>query len=98
MTPMHVVLYTSLTVIVFIIVFLGYTWFKTRAMMKQSAKHAEELKKELKTGMRVICAGGLIGTFEGTNKDGTIANIKLSNGDKIEVAYYSISSILVENK
>lgn len=96
MTPFHVVLYTSLTVIVFIVAFLIYTWFKTKAMMKHSQKHAEDLKKELKAGMRVICAGGLIGTYKGTNKDSTIATVALSNGDIIEVAYYSISSILVE--
>ena len=95
MTPMHVVLYTSLTVIAFILIFLGYTWLKTRSMMKQSEAHAMELKKELKKGMKVICAGGLIGTYEGTNSDQTIATITLKNGSSIEVAYYSISSILL---
>lgn len=95
MTEFHVVLITSLTMIVFVIAFLAYTWFKTRAMMKQSEAHAQALKAELKKGMKVICAGGLIGTFDGTNSDQTIATIILKDGTKLEVAYYSISSILL---
>lgn len=95
MTPFHVVMYTSITLVVFIVIVLFIYWIKTRKMLKQSNEHAVELKKELKKGMKVLCAGGLIGTYEGANKDNSIATISIADGTKIEVAFYSISSIIV---
>ncbi|AMC93798.1 hypothetical protein AOC36_07320 [Erysipelothrix larvae] len=95
MTPFHVVLYTSLTVIAFIIIFLCFYWFRTKSLLKKSNERSVSLKKELKPGMKILCAGGVIGIYQGTNKDGSIAKVKLANNLEIEVAFYSIANIIV---
>lgn len=95
MTPFHVVIYTSLTLIAFILVVLLYYFIKTRKMLKNTEKRNHDMQKELKPGMQVVCGGGLIATYEGCNDDHTIATVRLSNKQIIDVAYYSISNILL---
>lgn len=94
MTPWHVVLYSSITVIV-IFVAIAFIYFtKTKNVMKKGEERSGDLLGSLKKGDKVLFASGMIGTFVRIKDKDISAIIKLHDGSEVEVALYSISNII----
>lgn len=90
---MDIIIWSSVTFVFYVAGILIFYWFRTRKMLKKKTGDMPAIAKELKPGMEVVFAGGLIGTYLGADKKYTIARIKLGDNE-IEVAFYSISNIL----
>lgn len=69
-----------------------YTFISARNIKKQRSR-MPDLVSELKPGTRVMFAGGFIGTI--VSKDENFAKVKIDDKTVVEVAVYSISTILV---
>lgn len=69
-----------------------YTFISARNIKKQRSR-MPDLVSELKPGVRVMFAGGFIGTI--VSKEENFAKIRIDDKTVVEVAIYSISTILV---
>lgn len=69
-----------------------YTFISARNIKKQRAR-MPDLVSELKPGVKVMFAGGFIGTI--VSKDENFAKVRIDDKTVVEVAIYSISTILV---
>ena len=69
-----------------------YTFISAKNIKKQRSR-MPDLVKELKPGVKVMFAGGFIGTI--VSKDDNFAKIRIDDKTVVEVAIYSISTILV---
>lgn len=69
-----------------------YTFISARNIKKQRSR-MPDLVSELKPGTRVMFAGGFIGTI--VSKDENFAKVRIDDKTVVEVAVYSISTILV---
>lgn len=69
-----------------------YTLISAKNIKKQRTR-MPDLVSELKSGTKVMFAGGLIGTV--VSKDDNFAKLRIDNNTVVEVAIYSISTIIV---
>lgn len=69
-----------------------YTIISARNIKKQRTR-MPDLFNELKPGVKVMFAGGLIGTI--VSKEQNFAKVRIDDKTVVEVAIYSISTILV---
>ncbi|QIK69250.1 preprotein translocase subunit YajC [Erysipelothrix sp. HDW6C] len=94
MTPLSVVLYTCLTVGFLVAIFAIIYYVTTARNIKKQRERMPELFNDLKPGMRIVFAGGLIGTLVNKDSDNIFAKVKLNDNTVVEVAVYSISNII----
>lgn len=94
MTPWHVVLYSSITVVIIFVAIAFFYFIKTKNVMKKGEERSGDLLETLKKGDKVLFASGLIGTFVRIKDKDISAIIKLHDGSEVEVALYSISNII----
>ena len=69
-----------------------YTFISAKNIKKQRSR-MPDLVKELKPGVKVMFAGGFIGTI--VSKNDNFAKVRIDDKTVVEVAIYSISTILV---
>lgn len=69
-----------------------YTVISARNIKKQRSR-MPDLVSELKPGIKVMFAGGFIGTI--VSKDENFAKVRIDDKTVVEVAIYSISTIIV---
>lgn len=94
MTPMAVILYAAVTVVVLIAIFAVAYYFSTAKRIKKQQERLPQLIDALKPGVRVIFAGGFVGTFLSKDDQNIFAKIQLNDKTIVEVAVYSIANIL----
>lgn len=69
-----------------------YTFISAKNLKKQRSR-MPDLVKGLKPGVKVMFAGGFIGTI--VSKNDNFAKVRIDDKTVVEVAIYSISTILV---
>lgn len=94
MKPIHVIVYTCVTVGVLLALFAIIYYVKTAKSIKASRQRMDDLLKALKPGVNIMFAGGLMGVFVSKDTQNSVAKVKLSSGQTIEIALYSISNII----
>ncbi len=88
----EIVLVSSVTFGVILGIFVLIYYFISAKSIKKQHQRMPELMKGLKPGVKVMFAGGFIGTIESVND--SFAMIKLDKNTTVEVAVYSISNII----
>ena len=93
MNTWNIVLISVITFAVMIgLLMTVYTLISAKNIRKQRTR-MPDLVSELKSGTKVMFAGGLIGTV--VSKDDNFAKLRIDNNTVVEVAIYSISTIIV---
>ncbi len=93
MNTWNIVLISVITFAVMIgLLMTVYTLISAKNIKKQRTR-MPDLVSELKSGTKVMFAGGLIGTV--VSKDDNFAKLRIDNNTVVEVAIYSISTIIV---
>ncbi len=88
----EIVLISSITFsVIFGLMVILYTFISAKSMRKRQER-MPELIQDLKPGVKVMFAGGLIGTI--VSKDESFAMVRLDKNTVVEVAVYSISNII----
>lgn len=88
----EIVLISSITFsVIFGLMVILYTFISAKTMRKRQQR-MPELIQDLKPGVKVMFAGGLIGTI--VSKDESFAMVRLDKNTVVEVAVYSISNII----
>ncbi|CAM3623797.1 preprotein translocase subunit YajC [Erysipelothrix sp. HDW6B] len=94
MTPMSVVLYSSLTVGVLLVSFAIIYYITTARKIKQQHSRMPDILNELKPGVEIVFAGGFVGKLVSTDDEKIFAKVRLSDNTVVEIAMYSITNIL----
>ena len=88
----EIVLISSITFsVIFGLMVILYTFISAKSMRKRQQR-MPELIQDLKPGVKVMFAGGFIGTI--VSKDENFAMVRLDKNTVVEVAVYSISNII----
>lgn len=93
MDKWNVILISIITFTVMIGLLMTVYTFISAKNIKKQRNRMPDLISELKPGVKVIFAGGFVGTI--ISKDDTFAKIRIDKDTVVEVAVYSISTILV---
>ncbi|WP_204249490.1 preprotein translocase subunit YajC [Vagococcus silagei] len=86
------ILYTSIAIIIIIIVTLGIFYLVNMKNLKAQKAHFKDLHQNLKVGDRVLVLNGIYGEVAKISDE--IIDLRLKSGQLMEVSRYSISKII----